>query len=244
MPKVSTHTFLYGNATVNTDVFFGTMRDHSDYNLRGEKVFFIKLSEDAARHYGKSHIHANTFKDVTEKWEKAITKFMDAERSSKKVIAISVSSIMFEELAEKFGQGQINKDPNNRDYKNTASGRPRLKVHAYPNCRLDLSYHIGYIVTIGEKKFWSYYTDNEIKKLPFSYSPDSLDGGSSYGHDRNWGNYKFIDWTEEREVWIKNMYESFNRVIAQCRTFYNQNVKQIGAIMDNHINLLENSKPK
>lgn len=235
MPKVETHTFTHQNSQsdVTTDVYFGKMRDHSDYQLRNKKVFFIKLSAEAAKHHGFTHVYADTFKEVTEKWEDAMLEFMDAVRSLRKVIAITVSSIMFEELAVKFSQVVEHKN-----YKNNFSRRPRTNGEAYPLSRLDLAYHIGYIVTVGEKKFWSYFTDEEIAALPYSYYPDSLDKRSG---SNDWSDYKFIDWSEEREEWIRNMYEGFNKVIAQCRTFYEQGEKQIAQIMDRHTNLLGNS---
>ncbi len=234
MPKIETHSFTHQRtySTITTDVHFGKMRDHKDYNLRMKKVFFIKLDHDTALYYGKNYVYADTFDAVTKEWEEVVCGFMDTSRSYRKVIAITVSSIMFDELAKKAGMPSKHE---NSDYSNTTSGRPHLGVDAYPTSRLDLSYHVGYILTVGTKKFWSYYNE-ETQPSSYTYTPESL-STEGFNH-RDWNTYKFIDWTEEREEWIKTLYQSLNKVIAQCRLFYSQKEEDIALQMDKQNNLL------
>jgi len=215
MPIVGTHISRYNGGHLEAKINFGTP---SRRRIKTEnKKFWIKLPHDIAVYDNNGeYVFGNTVHEVSKAFDKIVSEYYAQTKGKRKVIAYKFSSKhLVDFVPDSSSPGRF-----------SSPYVVRFDKTEYPTQAMELEFNVGYIITIGEKQF---------------YSKDGEDVGPSVGKGTRWGSYsehKFIDWTKEREAWFVNTYSAMTKLIESCKAVFDLDEKGLALAM-NKIKLLK-----
>lgn len=216
MPKIGKYFYRHdtGNIVLEYEILFGCMK-HSDdvpYEVYKAKHFYIRLPEALITYYKKRVVYSKNHDDLVAQFDKMARNYYSKSVTKEKVISLKFDWNRFLDVEELENEDRYNSQLSIRDHYNQV-----------PEIRFSMQYEIGYIVTIGTRKFFSVGESDTL---------NDIDVDDNHSRRRSYDESKFIPWSSEREAWVDNTYNSFNEMINKCREFYEQKEEDITKKID------------
>lgn len=223
MPKIGKYTYCHdsGNILLDFEIWFGNMKHNDDvpYEVYKAKYFYIRLPEAFITYYNQRVIYNKNHDDLKDEFAKMAREYYNKSVTKKKVISLVFDWDYFiEEFPEE--------DENELRFNSQLSTRDHYEQ--VPEIRFEMKYEIGYIVTIGTRRFFSVAESDNLIDI----DDREENSNSRRRYNNSYTQSKFIDWTPEREAWVTNTYNSFNEMINKCKQFYEQTEENITKKID------------
>lgn len=223
MPKIGKYTYRHdeGNILLDFEIWFGTLKHNDDvpWEVQRDKNFYIRLPQILITYYNKKTIYNKNHDDLEEEFYKMAREYYNQSITKKKVICLQFDWDLFTEEVREQELDRIRFDPkiSTRDH-----------YEQVPTIKFKIRYEIGYIVTIGSRRFFSVAESDNLTDI----EGEDPEGTQRRYHNSSPTKGKFIDWTPEREAWVTNTYNSFNEMINKCKQFYEQTEEDITKKID------------